>query len=329
MIEPEKISKLAYLLYPEVWTAGSDVDIQSLADKIRGIRRGLLPEDEFAVTAAWLGNCEAIHRIDQTPLPVPSTHERMRAPDFIAFPIINGRPTPVLIEVKVRSKEAKIDWSESYLRSLQKFAELLGVPLLVAWKFQNLWMLVEAEHFEKNVSGYRLTFEKAATEDLMSALFGDVRIILNETVELIIDFEVLDEIEGTADDLFPEGNFHTKIVGAGFYRAGQKIDYPPEYFVLRLAAPDETEFRRTGKQAFSNVYRLAADHMFSLSRVLYAIESFGASDEEPDWHQILARGKFGSSGVQMRDFLEKGIEAGFIRYVLDVVPQTRPSFLSA
>jgi Holliday junction resolvase len=98
-------------------------------------------------------------------MPLPELSEEMRAPDFIAFPIVNDRPFPVLIEVK-SSHHQKIKWSESYRRSLVNFAEYLKLPLLVAWKCGDLWFLVEHHHFGRNVTGYRLTLEQAFREDL-------------------------------------------------------------------------------------------------------------------------------------------------------------------
>ena len=90
-----------------------------------------MPEDEFAATVCWLGNCAGIHRIDQAPMPLPNLTDRMRAPDFIAFPIVGDKPVPVLIEVKA-SNHKYLDWTERYRLSLMRFAQYLNLPLLVA-----------------------------------------------------------------------------------------------------------------------------------------------------------------------------------------------------
>jgi hypothetical protein len=49
--------------------------------------------------------------------------------------------------------------------------------------------------------------------------------------------------------------------------------------------------------------------------------------EELDWHQILARGVFPSKGQEIRKSLQEGINDGFIRYAMDIIPQTWPDFL--
>ena len=171
---PEEISQLAFLLYPHIIRSKPDTNsTESLAQRIKGLQEGLQSEDEFAATVAWLGNCAAIHRIDKTPMPVPVPTETMRAPDFIAFPVICGRPLPVLIEVKSHNGD-HLDWSEKYLNSLRKFAECLNLPLLVAWKCGALWILVDHTHFEKNVTAYRLQLKTAIIQDLYCVLFRNL-----------------------------------------------------------------------------------------------------------------------------------------------------------
>ncbi len=146
----------------------------------------------------------------------------MRAPDFIAFPIVNGRPFPVLIEVK-SSHHQQIKWSESYRRSLMNFAEHVKLPLLVAWKCGNLWSLVDHRHFARNVTGYRLMLEQAFREDLSCVLFRNLRIQMNPELEFILDMEILDEVAGEADTLLPVGILSMKIKQAAFYCKGAEI----------------------------------------------------------------------------------------------------------
>ena len=100
---------------------------ESLAERIETIQRGLMPEDEFAATVSWLGNSAGIYHIDQTPMPLLAPTEEVRPPDFSAFPVIAGKPIPVLIEVKSQ-QEKRLHWSERYLTSLRKFAECVGLP---------------------------------------------------------------------------------------------------------------------------------------------------------------------------------------------------------
>src|ERR1019366_8722876 len=128
MMDKKDIARLAFLIYPHITkTALEEPAVESLAGKVRDIHRGLSPEDELAAKICWLGNCAGINRIDQTPMEVVEVEGKMRVPDFIAFPIINGAPFPVLIEVKSKHEE-KLDFAEPYFLSLRRFAERVSLP---------------------------------------------------------------------------------------------------------------------------------------------------------------------------------------------------------
>jgi hypothetical protein len=323
-VDARDVLNLAHRLYPHIATAEADITTEALAERVESLTRGLLPEDEFAATAMWLGNCAAIHRIDQSRMPLQVAPDEMRAPDFLAFPIVNDRPMPILIEVK-SAKDVVLDWSEKYLASLRRFADLLGLPLLVAWKWGDNWTLVDHRHFEKNLTAYRLTLVKAFKQDVMCVLFRDLRVMMNPEIELTFDFEMLDEVAGHAGDLIPTGQFKAKIAGVGFYRNGKKMTGKLD-FALFLATPSESEFRRTSKQTCQQIYRPVRDTGFTLSRVLVAQLS-AAAEGDLNWHQILARGKFPSNGSDVRNSLQAGLDQGFVQYVMDVVPNTWPDFL--
>jgi hypothetical protein len=49
-------------------------------------------------------------------------------------------------------------------------------------------------------------------------------------------------------------------------------------------------------------------------------------DEEIDWHQTITK-PFPSAGAQVRKSLQTAIDLGFIRYVMDIVPNDWPDFL--
>jgi hypothetical protein len=326
-MDPEEISRLAFLLYPGIVRSQPDgASTEALAARIKAIRRGLLPEDEFAATVCWLGNCAGIHRIDQSPMPVPALTDTMRAPDFIAFPIVGQKPTPVLIEVKSHL-DMHLDWTEKYLTSLRTFAQYLDLPLLVAWKCGDLWTLVDNQHFKKNVSAYRLTLENALREDLLCVLFRNLRIQINPEIALVLDMKILDEVVGGTDTLLPAGSFPMQVVSACLQCRGVELrDYERRHFMLLLTAPNEDEIHRTGVQTCQIQFRPIPDHSFTLSNVLVTQLSL-ALGKSPDWHQLLSRGSFPSSGVDFRHSLKAAIKEGFVRYVLDVVPNTWPTFL--
>jgi hypothetical protein len=109
---------------------------------------------------------------------------------------------------------------------------------------------------------------------------------MNPELEFILDMELLDEVAGDADTLLPEGVLSVRIKHAAFYYRGTKIDDENSSAVsLFLATPEESEFRRTGKQTCRDILRPLDSHSFSLSNVLVAQLSLGRSSETLDWHR--------------------------------------------
>lgn len=77
--------------------------------------------------------------------PCTTTACRWQLPDLLARFSTQTNATPVLIAVK--SKQANtLSFQPDHLKRVLSYAELVGMPLLIAWKFHNLWTLFEAKH---------------------------------------------------------------------------------------------------------------------------------------------------------------------------------------
>lgn len=328
MMDPGDIGRLAFLLYPHITKTALDAkSVETLAAKVQQLHTGLSPEDEFAAKVCWLGNCAGINRIDQTPMEVAEVHGKMRAPDFIAMPIVNGLPFPVLIEVKSHH-DVKLDFSDAYLASLRRYADLMKLPLLIAWRCGGLWTLFDHREIKKNVTAYRMTLEDAMRQDLSCVLFRDLRIQMNPDLALVMEMDLLDEVTGGAGEVIPAAIYSFKIRGGGFYNGGKYIpEYAPEHFSLFLAAQDESELRRTGKQTFQQIFKPTQEHGFNLSNVLVAqLSMMTEGEKDIDWHQTVTK-PFPSAGAELRKSLQSAIDLGFVRYVMDIIPNGWPDFL--
>ncbi|MFZ1007755.1 MAG: hypothetical protein WAN65_13015 [Candidatus Sulfotelmatobacter sp.] len=312
--------EVAKLLYGEGLIHSS---ADSLSERIRGIHKGLSKETEFAAIVSWLGNCQAIFKVDTDPATIRA-ESGLKAPDFIAFPVVNGVPVPVLIEVKGRDR-GQLNWSEKYLSSLVRFAELVELPLLIAWNWKGLWLLVEHSHFEKNVTAFRLTLEKAFKEDLMSLLFKDFRITLNPNFQFFIDLDILDPALENDKEALPE-QFHAKIVDVGYLFEGSRIEQKREYLRLLLAVADEGHLVRTGARQVRQIFQPAENTISSLSRAFIAEVAMGRQGD-PDWHDVLRRGPLASSGEDYRKSLAQAVHDGIVLQWFDIEPNTPPSFL--
>ena len=78
------------------------------------------------------------------------------------------------------------------MNQLLRFAETVNLPVLVAWKFRGLWMLVDVTHFEKRITAYHLSWEIAMRENLMGILFGETVVELEEHFRFILEAELND-----------------------------------------------------------------------------------------------------------------------------------------
>lgn len=151
---------------------GYDADAAAVAERVRRLDIGLPIEDEFSVVCAWLGKCQLLHKLDQHQVPIASKQE-FQVPDLLAKFSTQTSKSPVLIEVKSK-KDKLLSFKPEYMGRLQNYADLVGMPLLVAWKFHSLWVLFEARHMKKANKNFNITLATAMRENLLGILAGDV-----------------------------------------------------------------------------------------------------------------------------------------------------------
>jgi Holliday junction resolvase len=151
---------------------GWDVNAPTIAAKVRRLNVGLPREDEFSVVCAWLGKCLLLHKLDQHQLPISSRKE-FQVPDLLAFFATQSDRSPVLIEVKSRNAQT-LSLKPDALDKLNNYANLLRLPLLIAWKFHSVWTLFEAKHLSKAIKNFNISLDLAMKENLLGILAGDV-----------------------------------------------------------------------------------------------------------------------------------------------------------
>jgi Holliday junction resolvase len=330
--DPKTLMKIAFAVYGDVCsidTSEAPEGEEKLRARIAAIHAGLAPENEFFVQAAWLGNCEAINRIDQTPAPISGEKPTLRAPDFLLVARYQGRLIPVLIEVKATDDD-KLVWSESYLKSLTDYAALLRIPLLVAWKRGSMWTLNDVRHFEKKVDAFHLTTVKAMMENLMSMLLGETFVVLTEEFKFVFEAEVEQELPEDIGVLAPPGHFTMTLKDAGFFHDGTRLKaLEPEYVWLFMASSDHNTVERITRQRIKVIFATQDESMFPMFHALLSMTMWGVRDgEDPDWNEIIRKQPIAITGSQFRKALEAGIAKGLVRYVLHQRPQTVPDFLT-
>jgi hypothetical protein len=306
-----------------------DLDIANFFKRIEDIKKGHIPETEFLAMLAWLGNCAAIHRIDDTPMPIESESREFRAPDFLVFAKYNNRVIPVLIEAKSNFDEKHV-WTETYLNSLQNFARLLNLPLLLAWKWYGLWMVVDVGHFQRKVTSYHLDYETALKENLLGVLFNDAFIKINDEACFRFDAEIVNTDLDPSEELIDEGTYEFKVESAGFYVGDDLIkDISSECSFILFSSFNQNKVTRLGGNRVRTTFYHDEETSFHGLYEFRLAELFiqAGAEEEIDWNQVVRQGSLQSSADNLRRAIYAPGTSQFIDLVLHQVPQTMPDFL--
>ncbi|SHM63267.1 hypothetical protein [Phytopseudomonas punonensis] len=155
---------------------------EEVIQRVKRLDLGLPAEDEFAVICSWLGKCSLVHKLDQQQIP-RSSRETYQVPDLLAVFNTTNNQYRVLIEVKTK-KEENLTLRAKDRDKLLKYGEILGLPVLFAWKYHGFWMLFDISLFKRFNKNYRVDFFSAMSNSLMSLLAGDVSYQLGEGVGL-------------------------------------------------------------------------------------------------------------------------------------------------
>lgn len=120
----------------------------------------------------WLGRCKLVHKLPQLIYPTGAS-DQFQVPDLLAAFEVDGTVVPVLVEVTDFWAGGILIWEPAYVDLLQRYAKLLGLPLLIALKYVNLWTLFEVRHLRKMKDKLTISPPEAMGETLLGLLAGD------------------------------------------------------------------------------------------------------------------------------------------------------------
>jgi hypothetical protein len=323
-----QLTNLAFTVLHDVYRLGdrlAAIDLDQLSARIGRIHDGMNPQNEFQGIVSWLGQCTTINAIQDSG--TAEADPAIRAPDYLLVSKVNGRDLPVLVEVKTTNDDELV-WSDKYLSSLRRFADILHLPLLVAWKHHGLWTLVDTAHFELRQTAYHLSFEHAMKENLMFPLCGEVYITLDPEFQFIITGDVAEPLP-PQEELIPAGFITITMTDIGFFtRNGRLTGMDNELFWLFAACNDTNHVERPTRQTIKAVHHAEPETIFPLTRVLIAQIAYRMPDDASiDWNAELRR-PFPSTGKTYRDLLHRGVDLGILQYGIMQVPNTNPPFLT-
>lgn len=319
----------ARLIYEAIQQLGWSADPASLTERVKRLDLGLPAEDEFIFILSWLGKCSLVHKLDQGQFP-PDSKKYLQVPDLLASFETKSGPKVVLTEVKATNKK-KLVWKPDYLKKLKNYASCLGLPLLVAWKFYNLWLLVEIGCFTLAKTNFHLSLETAMKNNLMSCLVGDFLYVMKENVGLhfVLRKERLVETYETGMNSHEE-KWLTRVEKAFFTNSvGLKSSkLPAGLWPLFISAEPESQDRVEKDHIFQSFIIPENQGMKCAHVALSVLINFSMkNDDRIHWRKQLEEHKYPVEIKQFYDAAQKGIKKGYVRYIFRLQPVSVPEFL--
>lgn len=318
---------LARLMHEALEALGWGAGAQDIAEQVRRLDVGLPAEDEFSVICAWLGKCELIHKLDQHQMPL-SSKGKYQVPDLLARFTTQSNERPVLIEVKSKAGNT-LSFKPDYLKRLQDYADLMAMPLLIAWKYHALWILFEAKHLKKATKNFNISLGDAIRESLMGILLGDIAYKIGERagVHLKCDKEAL-VAEETADSGIRE-TWKTTLTWVGFTdRNGEPIDSPATETQTLFKIWDLEELCEDHGDHIRISYTSAGDGMrFAHMSLVDLLRLWTVDQEKMSWRRVARKDRF-TSIEDFRGAVEKAMDEKVVHFILNTLPRSIPCFVN-
>lgn len=324
---PRHIAAQLRFLLDALPALGVNDDPATLLTELTSLHENLEPEHEFAHILSWLGNCQLIHKLGQEQLPISSTDE-YRVPDLLAIFNYRNAPLPALIEVKTTHPPPD-SLEMGRLTTIRpahfRYAETLGLPLLIAWKERTLWTLVDARNATLAQTNYHIDFKTALQENLLGILAGDFSYRLAPGTALNMPIKKLttpDPETGSFDGEFHDIHFTNPT--------GERIPEIRHLGSLFMFWENDVEQVDEGQDIIQRFVIPDIDRHEFASRTLGSIvQTFAAlGKKDVNWRTIMAdRDHIAHDPGRMRELAQQGAQHGVITDILHFRPQHLPDFL--
>lgn len=320
---------LEQLIHESLTQLGWDADAARVSARLSRLNQGLPREDEFSVVCGWLGKCELIHKLDQKQTPKESS-QKYQVPDLLAVFQVGERRVPVLVEVK-SSKDNVLSFQPEYLDKLSTYAQLLKLPLLVAWKHYGLWTVFEPSKMRKAKQNFNIDFATAMSENLLGTLAGDFSYSLCVGAGLHLRFrkEELLQTEKTEDGSTEEW----KMVCDDVYFTDGRLqvvrDLPCDVQALFLTwdlqkKEEHSPTHITMSYVAENEHETAVFAHMALVRIL---NWHLPSGDKIDWRGLLSQSRILHGVEDFATAIREALQLGVVHNVLHQVPRTQAAFL--
>lgn len=321
-------TELARLIHEALEQGGWDYNPISLAQRVRRLDIGLPLEDEFSIICGWLGKCKLVHKLDQKQYPSTSNNV-FQVPDLLAIlSLENDSIQPFLIEVKSNQKN-KLSFTPEYVTKLKAYAKLLNLPILIAWKHLDLWLLVSLDDFKKADKNFNLKFEDAVQFSQMGSLLGDflytpavgAAMHLRFNKKKLLDTEKVNDRqierwEITLSDVYFTNVKNEKVESSTFtelifrtVELEEQDNIFEDYIIKSFVVGEDSE------SVFAHI---------ALARIL----AFSSAEQGVRWRQYLTNSYKLADYQDFRTLIEKHLEIGVVNDIFDISPAEKAQILN-
>lgn len=307
---------------------GWAADASQVARRVRRLDIGLPLEDEFTVVCGWLGKCRLLHKLDQQQIPLRS-RDTYQVPDLLGVFSTQNSERPVLIEVK-SSRKQTLSFTESYLRKLEAYANLLGAPLLIAWKFHSLWMLFEARHMTKAVTNFNIRYGKALAENLLGALAGDVAYKVGAGVGLHFSMRKRELIKSHTEGAVQTEEWLMEVEDVMFTdRDGaRRTDLEGEVQALVATWDLEEKQEHSATHIKRSFVAESESIQFAHVALVRLLHWELPHDGKPNWRKLLGAERVSRNIEDFSSALKTALKQKIVSHIFHVRPQTMPDFIN-
>lgn len=321
---PDDVQRLIYETLSEL---GWESDAATVADQVKRLDVGLPLEDEFSVVCSWLGKCKLLHKLDQHQMPRAS-RDTYQVPDILAHFSTQKQRRPVLIEVKSKTANT-LSFKPDYLRRLQDYSDLVGMPLLIAWKYHSVWVLFEPKHMKKAVKNFNISFGDAMRENLMGVLTGDVAYKIGEGagIHLRLQKEELISVEDVGG--IRSEQWKTRLTEVAFSdRNGERVtDLSPDVQSLFVTCDLETSEVHENDHIWMSHVAAGDGLQFAHSALVRLLDWSRPSEANLSWRREAQKEKLNTID-DIRTAIMNALDENIVQYVFDVQPHSLPEFLT-
>lgn len=297
---------------------------EEVIQRVKRLDLGLPAEDEFAVICSWLGKCSLVHKLDQQQVP-RSSRDFYQVPDLLAVFNTDNNQYKVLIEVKTKQDKYLTLRAKDRDRLLE-YGELLGLPVLFAWKYHSVWMLFDISHFKRFNKNYRVDFFTALSNSLMGLIAGDSSYQLGDGVGLKIRFKKEDvlQVDGDAE------TWKTRLEDIHLldYLGAKNTDFSPKILsILNTCELEEETIIDDVAIQQSFVARSGVGYMaHSAIKALLELKESNA-EKNIHWRSLLVDESPLESISNFQEALNDALHQKIVKYIILQHPKEYPVFI--